>query len=247
MTGHKGTLGIYTSADQGRTWELGISSELLGGLAYTVQAGNTSADEVYTYVPTKTAQGLMVSEDHGQHFTSTGMLPFGRILGLLVVPGAPGHLLVFANDGVARSEDRGAHWQVIPLPGNSKSIYYMVTGGPNMPIYASGDGGVYTSTDEGKTFTLVNSVSYSYLISSPVAPQTVYGRTGVSVSESSDGGKTWNVLPKLPEAQSATNGRLESFTPDPTRASVLYLLLSYPCGILRYDESNRQWTSLTPG
>jgi photosystem II stability/assembly factor-like uncharacterized protein len=246
LTDHKGTLGIYTSADQGRTWQLGASSDDLRGLAYTVQAGNTSADEVYTYVPTKTDQGLMVSDDDGKHFTSTGTLPFGRILGMLVVPGAPGHLLVFSNDGVARSEDRGAHWQVIPIPGNSKSIYYMATGGPNMPIYASGDGGVYVSTDEGKTFTFVNPVSYSFLIASPVAPQTLYGRTGVSVNQSSDGGQTWKALPKLPEAQSATNGRLESFTPDPTNASVLYLLLSYPCGVLRYDESSGQWTSLTP-
>ena len=188
----------------------------------------------------------MVSEDDGKHFTSTGTLPFGRIQDILVVPGAPAHVLVFSSEGVARSEDRGAHWQVIPIPGNSKSIYYMVTGGPKMPIYASGDGGIYASTDEGKSFTLVNpDVSYSYLKASPVEPQTVYGRTGVSVYQSDDGGKTWMALPKT-QAQSATNGRLEYFTPDPTDSSVLYLLLSYPCGILRYDESNRQWTSLTP-
>jgi hypothetical protein len=246
LTDHKGKLGIYTSVDQGNTWQLGISLDELGGLAYTVQAGNMNADEVYTYVPTKTTEGLMVSEDGGKHFISTGTLPFGRIQDILVVPGAPGHVLVFSSDGVARSEDRGAHWQVIPIPGNSQSIYYMVTGGPKMPIYASGDGGMYASTDEGKTFTLVNpDVSYSYLKASPVELQTVYGRTGVSVYQSGDGGKTWMALPKT-EAQSATNGRLEYFIPDPTDASVLYLLLSYPCGVLRYDESNGHWTSLTP-
>ncbi len=248
LTDHKGILGIYTSADQGSTWQLSASSDELGGLAYTVQAGNASADEVYTYIPTKTNQGLMVSEDDGKHFTSTGLLPFGRILGMLVVPGAPDHLLVFANDGVARSEDRGAHWQIIPIPGEkSKSIFYMVTGGPNMPIYASGDGGTYVSQDEGQTFTLVNpDATYSYPQASPVVPQTLYGRTGISVYESADGGQSWKALPKQPEAQSATNGRLEYFTPDPLNASVLYLLLSYPCGVVRYDQKSGQWTSLTP-
>jgi photosystem II stability/assembly factor-like uncharacterized protein len=246
VTGYKGVLGIYTSADQGRTWHLGASSDELGGLAYTVQAGNANADEVYTYIPTKTNQGLMVSEDDGKSFRSTGPLPFGHILGMLVVPGAPGHLLVFDNDGVARSEDGGAHWQIIPIPGESKLISSMTTGGPGMPIYASGDGGVYVSTDEGNTFTLVNPNDYALLQASPVATQTLYGRTGTSVYRSSDGGKTWEALPKLPMAQSATIGRLEYFTPDPIHASLLYLLLSYPCGLVRYDERNGQWTSLTP-
>ena len=247
LTNHAGTLGIYTSADQGLTWQLDASSDVLGGLAYTVQAGNVNADEVYTYIPTKTSQGLMVSEDDGKHFTSTGLLPFGRIQGVLVVPGAPHHLLIYSSEGIARSEDGGAHWQVITVPGNSKSIFYMVTGGSKMPIYASGDGGLYVSTDEGKTFALINpNAAYSYLKASPVQPQTLYGRTGISVYSSNDGGKSWQELPNLPQAQSATSGRLEYFTPDPTDASVLYLLLSYPCGVLRYDQSSGKWTSLTP-
>jgi hypothetical protein len=41
---------------------------------------------------------------------------------------------------------------------------------------------------------------------------------------------------KKKEAQSAANGRLEYSPSDPTHASVLSLLLSYPCGRVCYDK-----------
>jgi photosystem II stability/assembly factor-like uncharacterized protein len=247
LTDHKGIMGLYSSADQGRTWFLSASYDELGGLIYTVQAGNAHADEVYAYIATKGAHGLMVSKDNGKHFTLTGILPFGPLLGIFVIPGASGHLLIYTNDGVARSEDGGQHWTLVSLPGSNKSIFAMVSGGPQLPIYASGDGGLYTSTDEGKTFTLVNTnTSYLFLKASPLRPETLYGRTGSSIYQSQDGGQTWQPLPNLPQQQSATMGRIENFTPDPTNATVLYLMLSYPCGVVRYDQSKGQWTSLTP-
>ena len=37
----------------------------------------------------------------------SGTLPFGSIQGLLALPGAPGTLLVYGYEGIARSSDGG--------------------------------------------------------------------------------------------------------------------------------------------
>ncbi|HAT45077.1 MAG TPA: hypothetical protein DCS90_08225, partial [Ktedonobacter sp.] len=67
---------------------------------YLEEPGNDTPDEVYIYLPDLGALGLRVSLDAGQHFSSTGTLPFGSILGLLAVPGAPGQLLAYSGDGL---------------------------------------------------------------------------------------------------------------------------------------------------
>src|SRR5712692_8460484 len=110
---HKGILGLYTSADQGRTWQLAITTAKLTSTSiFLVAAGNNSPNEVYIYLPELRSSGLYASQDDGQHFFGTGILPFGSILGLLVIPGAPKQLLAYGSDGMARSSDGGKHWQV---------------------------------------------------------------------------------------------------------------------------------------
>ncbi len=148
---HKGTLGLYTSADQGRTWQLAVETASITSTSiYTVAPGNDTPAEVYIYLPDLGALGLRVSLDAGQHISSAGTLPFGSIFGLLAIPGAPGHLLAYGSDGMARSTDGGNHWQV--LNTITGAIYQVTTPAPHSPIYASGDAGIYVSLDDGKTF-----------------------------------------------------------------------------------------------
>ncbi|HLX39587.1 MAG TPA: hypothetical protein VKR42_03605, partial [Ktedonobacteraceae bacterium] len=150
------TLGLYTSDDQGQTWKLvsaappGFSSSI-----FLETPGNDTQDEVYIYRSDLGNLGLQVSMDDGRHFSSAGTLPFGNILGLLAIPNAPGHLLAYGDEGIARSTDGGVHWQV--LKGISGAVSDMAMSGPNSPIYASGDAGVMVSLDGGAAFQLVNS------------------------------------------------------------------------------------------
>ncbi|MEO8954525.1 MAG: sialidase family protein, partial [Ktedonobacteraceae bacterium] len=236
---HPGTLGLYTSADQGRTWKMATAYAGITSTApFSEEPGNDTSDEVYIYLSDLGALGLRVSLDDGQHFSSTGTLPFGLIDNVLAIPGAAGQLLAYGSDGVARSVDGGLHWQV--LKGINGGVNEMVTSGPHSPIYASGDAGIYTSLDEGKSFTLVNSqASYASLTTATVQKQILYGETGRSIFRSADGGHTWSALPHI-------NGNLGRLAVDPSDAAQVYLSLSYPTAVYTFKQNGTTWQSLTP-
>ncbi len=232
----KGTLGLYTSDDEGQTWQLAISTKTIGSM-YFVASGNTSPNDVYIYLPNEGPQGLKISHDAGQHFTNTGALPFS-ILGLFAIPGAPGQLIAYGNNGMARSSDAGDHWQVIS--NVTGGVFGMTTSGPNSPIYASGDAGIYASNDGGKTFKLVYSqISFGSLTASPAQTQILYGKTGQAIYRSTDGGHSWATLPPI-------KGNLQDLAPDKQNSAMLYLSLSYPMQIYSFNQDSGQWTSLTP-
>jgi photosystem II stability/assembly factor-like uncharacterized protein len=233
----KDTLGLYTSTDQGRSWKLVSATSALGNM-FMVATGNDTPDEVYIYLNDLGAQGLKVSKDGGQHFTNTGKLPFSSFTQLLAIPGAPGHLLVASSDGLAHSSDGGAHWTVNnEITG---AILSLTTPGPGGPIYASGDAGIYVSHDGGKSFTLVyNKSSLGEIVVAPGQPQTLYAKTGTAIYHSTDGGRTWTTIPRV-------KGSMYSLAADPTNALQVYLSLSYPTEVYRFNQTSQGWTSLTP-
>jgi photosystem II stability/assembly factor-like uncharacterized protein len=234
----KGTLGLYTSADQGRTWKLSNTTAALGGNIFMAAGGNDTADQVYIYLNDLGPLGLKVSMDGGQHFTATGKLPFSSFTKLLVVPGAPGHLLIGSSDGLARSTDGGQHWEVIK--NITGAVLSLTTPGPKGPIYASGDAGIYVSHDGGATFSQVyNKSSLGEIVVAPSQPQVLYAKTGTAVYHSADGGRTWNTLPRV-------KGNMFSLAADPANPARVYLSLSYPTEVYRFDQNNQSWTSLTP-
>jgi photosystem II stability/assembly factor-like uncharacterized protein len=233
----KGIQGLYTSGDQGKTWSLAVKTATIGNM-YFVVAGNASADDVFVYISTLGSQGLQVSHDDGKHFASAGTLPFGNLLGMLAVPGQPGHLLIYGDNGVASSSDNGAHWKMVK--DLNSAIYNVTTPGAHDPIYAAGDDGVFVSKDGGKSFTLVYSqIGYGALVASPQTPTVLYGKTAQKIYESTDGGKVWNNLPTI-------KGNIQALTPDPDNAERVYLALSYPTAVYSYEQGSEAWASLTP-
>lgn len=239
VPGYQGTPGLYTSADQGRTWTMAVAAQTVSTrYIYTEAAGNDSPDEVYIYLSELGNLGLKRSLDDGKHFSSTGTLPFDLIFGIVALPGEAGHLFVYGSEGMASSVDGGIHWHVYSeISGGVDDI---VSAGPNKPLYASGDAGVYVSTNNGATFQLVYSqASYSSLAVSLQQPQVIYGKTALSTYRSSDGGRTWIALPHI-------SGNLAVLAVVPDHPSEVYLSLSYPTEMYQLNASGTGWTSLTP-
>jgi photosystem II stability/assembly factor-like uncharacterized protein len=139
---------------------------------------------------------------------------------------------------MASSTDGGIHWQVYNTINGG--IDDVTTAGPHSPIYASGDAGIYSSLDGGKTFKLVyTQASFTSLAVSPVQTQVVYGKTGTSTYRSNDGGHSWNALPHI-------RGNLAVLAVDPTNAADVFLSLSYPTELYRLKQDSSGWLSLTP-
>jgi photosystem II stability/assembly factor-like uncharacterized protein len=243
----RGIPGLYMSKDQGRTWQLMASSaSLTRTTIFLAVAGNDSPNEVYIYLSERQEYGLLVSHDGGSHFRETGKLPFSVISGLLPLPGAPGHLLVYSSAGMALSSDGGLHWQLIA--GIHGGIFDATTAGPNQPIYASGDAGMYISHDGGRTFvpsTRSTSARSFFLLTSlaaaPSNPHILYGKTATSIYRSTDGGQSWVSLPMI-------SGNLSELAVDPLNPFQLYLSLSYPTEVyvLSGQGNGAHWQSLTP-
>ncbi len=232
-----GTPGLYTSEDQGITWKLSSAqSSLSSRPIYLETPGNQKETQVYVYLVGQGASGLRMSMDAGKTFSPTAQLPFGNLLGLLALPGTPGELLAYGNDGVAHSSDGGKSWQKISL---QDSIYEMVTAGHGDPIYATGDQGIYVSKDGGKSFTSTGTqTSYTGLVVGASQPEQIYGKTGTGIYRSKDGGKSWNALPQI-------KGNLGNLAVDPQQRDRVYLSISYPTEIYTQQGSD-QWQSLTP-
>ena len=231
--------GLYTSDDAGQTWKLASAAPpAFNDPIYTEAPGNDTKDEVYIYRSDLGNLGLQVSMDDGQHFSTTGTLPFGSIARMLPVPGAPGHLLICGDSGIARSTDGGLHWQVDK--GINGAVNEMATAGPDSPIYASGDAGIMVSKDGGASFKLVNTqASYASLAVSPSQPQVVYGKTGLSTYRSANGGQTWQALPHV-------SGNLAVLAVNPDNTSQIFLSLSYPTAMYELGPNETAWQSLTP-
>ena len=247
VTGHiSGVLGLYTSTDQGRTWQLVNKTSnftaALDGIPFTV-AGNDDPNEVYIYVRTLSTNGLKVSHDNGQHFADTGTLPFGNITNMIAIPGVPGQLLIYGSDGLARSTDSGKHWQI--LQAITSSIFTMAVSGPHNPIYASGDEGTYVSKDEGKTFTQLNQDYHPQLVASPSQPLVLYSHSYLHITKSSDGGKTWTDLPAL-KSNNNNAGSYSNVAVDADNGQTVFLSISYPTEVYSLALGNTTWTSLTP-
>jgi photosystem II stability/assembly factor-like uncharacterized protein len=236
--------GLYTSSDAGTTWRLAAAaSRFPVSSIFTIGTGAGTPGEVYVVLPALADHGVYVSSDAGQTWRALSVLPTTDPSGVLGVPtpgGNPSHperlFLWSISSGLFESNDNGATW--IPASGITGGIFAFSRAGAT--FYATGDSGLYVSTDNGAHFQLApTQITFSTVVACAAAPTHAYGLTGTTIYASTDGGQTWH-----PTA--ATRQHPGVLAADLDRPTTAYVGLSYPLGVEVTTNAGHTWQQVLP-
>lgn len=145
--------GIYRSVNGGADWQRVFGSVTSGDVERRVQAaGRIVKVPGSGYWFAQTDVGLVTSTDDGLTWSSTGSRGFSDRDGLLHVVGSQ---LITGGDagGLTLSRDNGASWENLKVP---RVLFRDLLAVDDKLWYASGDGGVYKSTDAGANWAAAN-------------------------------------------------------------------------------------------
>jgi photosystem II stability/assembly factor-like uncharacterized protein len=182
---------VARSSDGGRTWEWHETGLRPGDrvLDLAVSAKDSA------FVCAAAWDGLYVSTDRGQNWARRSDGPGYPDVNALAWDGS-GNLLAGTRSGLFRRALAGAAWQAVPdLQGRPVLTVAVGTGSPR-PYYAGCSGGLFRSTDGGRTWAEVRSElsddGIAGLIVDPADPDHLHAWVAFGrVHESRDGGRNW--------------------------------------------------------
>ena len=183
---------------------------------------------------------------------------------VVIDPRDPDIMYALADNGIAHSIDRGAHWTFPPSPLPSYNHCSSVVIAPSTPstIYAlcaQGDSGAVhyitrrTTDGGGQWVVLRGSVVVSLTRILAVDPQNsaiLYGEASGRVFKSTNGGETWEQRTTGLEGES-----ISAFVVDPTNSSILYTSVALPAyevmdgltgAIFKSENGGVSWQELGP-
>ena len=228
--------GLYQSFNQGLTWTR--VQTFSPSAAWDVKViPNSRTMFVTSFFDGRTVNprsGISISNDLGNTWTNipwpTATILNCRTNGAQTSPSAwqiainpvddgPVQIYIGTNCGLAVSTDGGLNWQFIdPSPADGAEQIYAVAASGNQNIDVIGDNGHLRSTDNGVSWSPVNSAatigpnsgnstSSSTLAISPMENYVLYAATQAgNIWESDDGGVTWPTSLNLPlRSGGATN------------------------------------------
>lgn len=220
--------GLHKSTDAGESWFL--SGPLANG--QPVNYGRVALAHGALYL---SAGGIFRSDDGGRSWRQTGSAPAGVLLdrAFLVDPSSPSTLYLAGLDGIYRSTDSGATWQMLTgglprLPLQETLSFFSLAADPSRPgfLYAgSYQRGVAKSADGGERWNIgvepgLSEGPLALLKIHPSRPDTVYvglATRGDRTFRSTDGGRTWQGF-----ARRITRDGLFDLGFDPVDPDVLY-------------------------
>ncbi len=246
--------GVFRSADGGRSW-VPSSRNLKATRIESLARGSA----LYAGVP-----GQGIYESSGRQ-AGWRLLPMDArlaedFLGTLAVhPREPGRLYAGTYLGIARSEDRGASWEVsdsgcltadeiVTDPVDPDTLY--ITGRREPSGSCRSPSGIpacalQKSEDGGRTFNCsqrgLPQEILSLLTIDPLHPSTLLVRAQYDLYRSTDGGDSWNLLAPFDSALLAPH----ALAFDPREPDLVYA--GFFDSIARSTDGGRTWTYSTQG
>jgi hypothetical protein len=219
-------VGLYTSADTGRTWDL-IESPMAGTQIWSVAVHPEHPQEIWagTKPPAvyRTTDGGATWHQVPLTTAAACLAGAPKVTNIVFDPRDARTIWVGVEiDGVYRSTDGGATWEHLPAMGD-KPLNQDVHGltislGEQPKIVVTTPDGIWHSTDEGQTWSLHSfprffdhdTISYCRGVAlKPGNPEVIFvgngdfipGRIG-AIQRSTDGGETWEAaaLPVVPNS-----------------------------------------------
>ena len=209
--------GLYASGDAGQSWKL-LDSPLSQFNVWALAFDPADPDTMFAGTGTPTPAAVFRSRDSGESWERRPMeaadecpaVGTPRVTGIAVDPSDGRNVwLGLEVDGVRRSTDGGDTWMSLNGDIPNLDIHNVtVAAGPPKTVVVVVNNDVYTSTDDGESWTplgIKETFPLTYprgIMVQPGMPNVIFvtigdstpGRTG-AIMRSKDTGKTWTNLP----------------------------------------------------
>jgi photosystem II stability/assembly factor-like uncharacterized protein len=259
---HAGTdKGLYRSEDAGRSWQL-VESPLSRYCVWALAVDTSEPDIIYAGTGTPTPAAIFRSTDGGRIWEQRPVeiaeecpnVGVPRVTGIAIDP--TNHRNVWVGlevDGVRYSNDGGDTWASVNGSIPNPDVHNVaVSSGPPKTVFVVVNNDIFTSTDDGVTWTPVGireAFPWSYPRGITVQPDnpkvvlatigdTTPGRIG-GVMRSKDTGKTWESL-SLP-VQPNTAMWVANIQPFDSKVVFAGSRYGY---LYRSDDGGDSWTKL---
>jgi photosystem II stability/assembly factor-like uncharacterized protein len=237
--------------------QLGLSNQLVN----TLVDDPSNPDVLYAGTA---SEGIFKSTDHGTTWNAINNgLDILNVASIAVDPSSPKTIYATGERSAYKSSDGGANWMNITngidFPGVFAEATSILVDPNNTQIVYVGilirsplsQGGLWKSTDEGVSWTLVLAEDIYTLAIDPTTSDVVYAGTGASsmVNKSVDGGVTWTSANPSQLGACDGVGVVRSIAIDPHNTNVVYARPApAPCataGVYKSMDGGVNWSPLS--
>ncbi len=241
---------IYESVDQGASWHrlarLDNGEDLVID-DIIVDESNPSVVYAAAWKLSRPDGGLWISRDGGKTWKANPGMRGKSIRAFAQAPSDPDTLFAGALDGVFRSTDAGASWQLIS-PSGSKEIHEVesLAVDPKDPdtVYVGTWHLPWKTSDGGRNWEnikrgVIDDSDVFSIIVDPEHPHIVYASACSGIYKSSNGGKTFRKIQGIP----ATARRTRVLRQDPVHRDTVYAGTTE--GLYKTTDAGRTFQRMT--